>query len=315
MTLRERAVAALELRQPDSVPTFELEFQLEEEMFGLTFDYAQLKPEVFTKRSALEQDHLLEQWALHHADLYMNKLEYSIMPTPYMFDEEHTLRAIRALRKVVGDRAMIHSHGDGTFSIPDGEHMCEFAYAIADDIDAVKAKAERMANAAIESNKRKVEAGIDCFILCADYCYNTNPFLSPPMFAELVTPYLYNITKAARDDGTYVIKHTDGNIMPILDQLVYTHPHAIHSLDPQAGVDIKVVKELVGDKVALCGNVNCALMQTGTDDEVIASAEYCMTYGKPNGGYLFCTSNVPFKGLPVERYRMILDVWRRMRAY
>ena len=92
-------------------------------------------------------------------------------------------------------------------------------------------------------------------------------------------------------------------------------PHALHSIDPMAGVDIKEVKTLIGDKICLCGNVHCAAMQTGTDEEVIASAEYCMTHGKPGGGYIFCTSNVPFKGLPHERYQMILDVWKRMRDY
>ena len=34
MTHRERAAAALTLQVPDHVPTFELEFQLAEEMFG-----------------------------------------------------------------------------------------------------------------------------------------------------------------------------------------------------------------------------------------------------------------------------------------
>ena len=34
MTHKERARAALECRIPDRVPTFELEFQLAEEMFG-----------------------------------------------------------------------------------------------------------------------------------------------------------------------------------------------------------------------------------------------------------------------------------------
>ena len=45
------------------------------------------------------------------------------------------------------------------------------------------------------------------------------------------------------------------------------------------------------------------------------SAEYCPTSGKPGGGSLFCTSNVPFKGMPPERYKLILDVWKRMRDY
>ena len=68
--------------------------------------------------------------------------------------------------------------------------------------------------------------------------------------------------------GFYAIKHTDGNIMPILDQLVEANPHALHSLDPQGGVDIAEVKRLYGERVCLIGNVNCGKLDTGTDEEV-----------------------------------------------
>jgi uroporphyrinogen decarboxylase len=37
MTPKERAVKALTLKVPDMVPTFELDFQIEEEMFGSKF--------------------------------------------------------------------------------------------------------------------------------------------------------------------------------------------------------------------------------------------------------------------------------------
>ena len=37
--------------------------------------------------------------------------------------------------------------------------------------------------------------GLDGFALCADYCFNTGPFLSPRQFAEFVTPYLARITR------------------------------------------------------------------------------------------------------------------------
>ena len=40
----------------------------------------------------------------------------------------------------------------------------------------------------------------------------------------------------------------------------------------QAGVDIAEVKRLVGRKVCLMGNVNCAKLHTGTDEEVIESS-------------------------------------------
>jgi len=103
--------------------------------------------------------------------------------------------------------------------------------------------------------------------------------------------------------------------MPIIDQLVECNPHGLHSLDPMAGVDIAEIKRLYGNKICLLGNVNCALMQTGTREQIIQSAEYALTHGKPGGGYIFSTSNVAFKGMPLENYLLILDVWKKYRDY
>ena len=320
MTHKERAIAALTRKIPDYVPTFELEFQLAEDMFGKPLIPAELSGGA-SQLTALEKERLLYQTAEYFAYVY-GQLEYSIIPVSPIeplwvngnLSPEFQLFC-RYLREMTNQEVLLAFHGDGTFSIPDGNDMYDFAYRTVDDSDGLKAEAEAMANAAIERNKKLHEAGIDVLLLCSDYCYNTGPFLSPEMFREYIQPYLYKIIQAGKADGQYTIKHTDGNIMPILDQLVECEPHALHSLDPMAGVDIQTVKRLVGDKVCLCGNVHCAAMQTGTDEEVIASAEYCLTHGKPGGGYIFCTSNVPFKGMPPERYRMILDVWKRMRAY
>ncbi len=115
--------------------------------------------------------------------------------------------------------------------------------------------------------------------------------------------------------GFYTIKHTDGNIMPILDQLVQCHPHALHSLDPQGGVDIAQVKALCGNKVCLIGNVNCGLMDTGSGAEAAESARYALKHGMPGGGYIFSTSNCIYTGMKLSRYETILDVWRREGNY
>lgn len=309
MTLKERAAAALTLKVPDMVPTFELEFQLEEEMFGKRF----LKQDDLEGKTGREREKLIIENAEYMLEVY-EKLEYSIIPVHYL-NLEGIMETSRQLRKLCGDKFMLTTHGDGTFYIPDGNGMYEFAYSIADDPEGMKERAGKMADDAIERNKALADSGIDCLILCSDYCYNTGPFVSPAMFREFIQPYLYKIIAEARKDGLYTIKHTDGNIMPILDQLVECKPHGLHSMDPMAGIDIREVKRLVGNKVCLCGNVHCAALQTGTEEEVIASAEYCLTHGKPGGGYIFCTSNIPFKGMSPDRYRKILDVWKRMRCY
>ena len=308
-TPKERAVKALTLQIPDKVPTFELEFQLETEMFGKPF----LRQEDIAGKTTNERENLIKRNAEYMIEVY-EALEYSIIPVHYL-DWDGIMDTARHIRRLSGDRFMLTTHGDGTFSLPDGNEMYEFAYALADDPEGMKAKAERMAVEAIERNKALADAGFDSIILCSDYCYNSGPFISPAMFGEYIQPYLYRIIDEARKCGLYAIKHTDGNIMPILSHLVECRPHALHSIDPMARVDIKEVKRLVGNKVCLCGNVNCALMQTGTDEEVAESAEYCLTHAKPGGGYIFCTSNVPFKGLNPQRYKLILDVWKRMRDY
>lgn len=189
--------------------------------------------------------------------------------------------------------------GDATYGIPSGSGMQDFSYRLVDESEKVKKEADMMVNTALE-NAEKIQryGGLDGFALCSDYCLNTGPFLSPSLFSEFVTPYLAKLTKGYRDMGFYVIKHTDGNIMPILDQLVQTNPHALHSLDPQAGVDIAEVKSLVGDKVCLIGNVNCGLLQTGTEEEVVESARYTLRSGMPGGGYIFSTSNCIYTGMP-----------------
>lgn len=325
MTPKERAIAALTLKTPDMVPEFELGFYLEEEMFGRKFLTGELGVKKLADMSRKEKEEKIYSLAEYAVEVF-KQLEYSIMPISNINIGDYeaagprdlpleTKMLIKYMRELTGDEYMIMHHGDGTFAIPDGDDMCEFAYAIADDPDGMKEKASKMAEDAIERNKFLLDSGIDCIKLCSDYCYNSGPFLSPAMFEEFIQPYLYRIIDASKRMGLYTIKHTDGNIMPILDQLVDCRPHAIHSIDPQANVDIKVVKERVGNKVCLCGNVNCGLMQTGTDEEVIKSAEYCMTYAKPGGGYMFGASNVIFKGLSVERYQLIRDVWKRMRMY
>lgn len=309
MTSKQRMATALNLGIPDRVPTFELEFQLSEELMGKPF----LTENDLKGLSEAEVDRRIAENAEFMIEVY-DRLEHDAICIQYL-NEQHIKQTIRRLHEFSGDRFMLLAHGDGTFAIPDGAGMLEFVYRIADDPQGVHDQAERMVRDAIAHDLRLLDAGLDGFILCSDYCFNKGPFLSPKMFGEFVTPYLARLIAAIREHGGYAIKHTDGNIMPILDQLVSTNPHALHSIDPMAGVDIREVKRLVGDKVALCGNVHCAAMQTGTEQDVIDSAEYCLTWAKPGGGYVYCTSNIPFKGLPLERYLLVLDVWKRMRDY
>ncbi len=226
------------------------------------------------------------------------------------------MRTLEAIRDLAGWNYFLMIHGDATFGIPSGERMMDVITWIADTPQKVKDLAARRVDAALaQGEAARCRGLLNGYALCSDYCFNTGPFLSPAMFDEFVTPYLTRLIAGYRQMGFYVIKHTDGNIMPILDSLVSARPHALHSLDPQGGVDIAEVKRRVGRQVCLIGNVNCALLDTGTDAQVAESAHYALTHGMPGGGYIFSTSNCIYTGMPLARYERMLDVWRREGNY
>ena len=309
MTPKEKFIAALERRPiKGRVPTFELVFFLTMEKFGKVHpthrNYGQ-----WYQMSAKEQQAHRDDIA----DIYIATAEAynhdAIFVHPNPADKDEIIRLLQTIREKSGDKYFLTMHGDPTYAIPDGDGMYEFSYRMIDDPDGMKKEAQKNVYEALEWAQELSRYNLlDGFTLCSDYCLNTGPFLSPGQFSEFVTPYLAQVIEGYRGMGYYTIKHTDGNIMPILDQLVQANPHALHSIDPQAGVDIAEVKKIAGDKVCLIGNVNCGLLETGTEQEAKESARYSLSNGMPGYGYIFSTSNCVYTGMPLERYELIIKV-------
>jgi len=316
MTERERFMAALE-RKPITgrVPTFELVFYLTMEAFGKMHPEHRKYPQ-WDQMEAKEQDLQIRDVAQLYVDIAQKYEHSAIFVQPTMPDLETNMRLLEAIRDISGDEYFLGTHGDPTFSLPDGDHMAEFAYLMADNPEKLLDEAQRRVDEQLAQAEKLANHGaLDGFFLCADYCFNTGPFLSPRLFSKFVTPFLTQTITAYREMGFYAIKHTDGNIMPIIDQLVGANPHALHSLDPMAGVDIAEVKRLYGDQICLIGNVNCAELDTGTEEDIIASTRYALQNGMPGGGYIFSTSNCVYTGMPLEKYELMLEIWKHEGVY
>jgi uroporphyrinogen decarboxylase len=307
MTPREAAAAALRLQCPDAlVPHCELEFQLAETLWG---------PE---KRS-LRADHLEGVTGAARQDMLKRNAEnwveiarrykWNIITGLHWLPLEDQCRSFEYVREISGDEFMLSAFADGTFSIPNGSNMVEHVVWLTEREEEALASAEANALGAIDFVRTTAAAGAEVFFMCADYCFNDGPFLSPTMFRKFVTPYLTQVVAAIHEAGAFAVKHTDGAIMPILDQMVESGIDGLHSLDPMAGVDIAEVKALYGNRICLLGNVNCALVQAGTKEQVRESALYCLEHGGvKQGGYIYATSNCIFAGVPIENYEEMLRV-------
>ena len=317
MTHKEKFIKALK-REPITgrVPHFELVFYLTMESIRKVHPSHRAYYQ-WNQMSRAEQEIQLDDMADCYVDIARKYDHSAIFVHPNPGDFENTVRLLEKIREKSGDEYYIMTHGDPTFPIPDGDHMVEFSARLFEEEEAVKAEAQQNLEYFIRwaEDMKKHEGLLDGFALCSDYCFNTNPFYSPAMFEEFVAPYLSKVITAYHDMGYYVIKHTDGNIMPIIDQMVDCGPDALHSLDPQGGVDLKEVKKKYGDRVALVGNVNCGLLQTGTDEECEADIRRSLREGMDGFGYIFSTSNCAYTGMPLERYEMMNRIWREEGNY
>ena len=318
MTNRERFIRTLKCEPiGGQVPTFELVFFLTMEAFGKVHPsqryFSQWDQMSYTEKKLHIHD---------MADLYIDTAKRyghsAIFVHPNPGDFANVQWLLETIREKSGDEYFLMMHGDVTHSMPDGSNLMDFCVDMLENPDKINDQSKRWVEEHLEMAQKLDANGhlLDGFAMCSDYCFNTNPFFRPDQFEEFIVPYLKQGIDEYRKMGYYSIKHTDGNIMPILQQIADCKPDAIHSLDPQGGVSIPEVRKIVGDDICLIGNVNCGLLQTGTEEEMRADVLRSLNEGMANGrGYVFSTSNCVYTGLALERYEAMMEIWREHGSY
>jgi len=303
MTPKQRIISSLKLQQPDDiVPTFEFSFGLTKALTGKDF----MRFDGLTGEE-------LERGIKYNAELYLEvaeRLDYSAI----VLGDTRIIKEL--VRMGVGKNYLLtYKNGDRTWRFYGEENIEEACLRLFTQPDEFKRRLDRATDGVIESAKPLIDAGIECIVMGADYATTKGPFLSPKMFGEFIAPYLHRTISGHQENGAYVIKHTDGDIMPILDQIVACSPDAIHSIDPTAGMDIAEFKKLVGDKVCLAGNVDCAALMKGSREEIKKSSLYCLKHGKPGGGYIFMTSNSVTSTMKLDDYLLMLELRKKYGIY
>ena len=140
--------------------------------------------------------------------------------------------------------------------------------------------------------RRAIQTGADVISLGDDYACNSGPMMSPDLFDKMILPRLEKAVRVIHEEGAMVIKHSDGNLYPLLESIVSTGIDALNPIEPLAGMDLATAKRLVGDRVALVGNVDCGhLLPYGTPDDVRQVVRQCILDAGRGGGYLISSSN------------------------
>jgi uroporphyrinogen decarboxylase len=168
----------------------------------------------------------------------------------------------------------------------------------------------------IETIRRAVRAGADTISLGDDYCSNRGPLMSPAMFKEFIFPHLKRAVEVIHEEGAKCIKHTDGNIWPILNLLVEAGIDCINPIEPVAGMKVDEIKSVYGDRICMMGNIDCGdLLINGTTNDVEYAVETCIKEGASGGGLIISSSNSVHAGVTSKNYAAMIRAVQQYGIY
>ena len=222
----------------------------------------------------------------------------------------------QAVKEFKGDKA-IGVHLNDVFSLPRYlMGMENLLMAIALDPDLVGALVELSVETNLKLAREVAARGADFVWTGDDYAHTSGPLMSPAHFRELFYPSLGRVVAGFKALGLFVIKHTDGNLWPILDMLIDSGIDCLDPLDPLSGMDLAEVKAKYGHRVALKGNVDCAqTLSFGTPDDVIAETKKALRKGAPGGGFILSSSNSIHSSVKPENYLALVETLREYGRY
>ena len=348
----ERIMAALRLEQPDRVPIFELlinepviralypdlstdaEFQRGSQGgYRIQADFIEREDidaiTIFEDGRVewIDEEHYIDEWGLTwqvppsgipyvvvHPIKSEKDLDALTPPDP---DADYRLDTLKeAVKRFKGERAIIFlGHDAFEFShYLRGMENLLMDYILNPDF------AKRIAKKVMDYKKRVLQRaadeGADILLTGDDYSHRHAPIMSPEHFREFVLPYLQEAVDVAKEKGVPFIKHTDGNIWAIMDDIVATGIDAIDPLEPIAEMDIGKVKELYGNQIAVAGNVDCGeLLSRATPEEVVEAVKETIAKASPGGGHILASSNSIHPAVKPENYQAMLETAKRYGQY
>jgi uroporphyrinogen decarboxylase len=127
--------------------------------------------------------------------------------------------------------------------------------------------------------------------------------MSPEHYRRFIRPWNKKLVTAAHGRGAMVVFHSDGNIWPIMEDLVEMGFDGVNPLEPDAGMALAAVKARYGDRLCLLGNIDCGdLLCNQSEAEVETAVREAIEAAAPGGGYVLCSSNSIHPGVKPENF-------------
>lgn len=193
------------------------------------------------------------------------------------------------------------------------EHMAEVIY---EDPDLLMDLIEASDAFWTKLGLKLIEAGCDALYVANDMGMNERTLISPAHLREFFFPSFRKQIETWKQAGGRVLLHSCGNVDAVLEDLADLGIDAINNIQVRAGMNLKSVKDRIGDRVTIVGNVDATGIMCQSDKQLIADAisEVISTAGQ-DGGLIIATDHSFHEGIPTENVLYFLEKARELGTF
>jgi len=160
-----------------------------------------------------------------------------------------------------------------------------------------------------------IDAGADICFMGDDYSDKNGPMMSPKQFDEIILPCDAEVVLAVKKAGGYVIKHCDGDIRKIMDQLIGTGLDCLGPLEDVPGMELDAILDKYPGRISVMGNVSVDLLSRGTEDQVVAETRRLLETVSAKGCHIMSSGNTIASSTDVRNFLAMVRTTQKYGVY
>jgi hypothetical protein len=184
-----------------------------------------------------------------------------------------------------------------------------FSYALYDGEGLVEKVLDRYVEWSIPIAERLSGLGFDFIWAADDIAHSQGPFFSPKTYREVILPRIRRVAERIRKPWAY---HSDGNLLPIIEEYLGLGMNAMHPFEPYS-MDVFEFKQNYGERVCIIGNVDINTLTLGSPQDVEYEVKEKIQRLGRGGGYCISSSNSIPAYAKAENLAAMAEAIRRYR--
>jgi len=135
-----------------------------------------------------------------------------------------------------------------------------------------------------------MKSGVEVVLGGDDLGQKTGPMMRPEQIEKLYGDSYRHVAEMVHKQNKKLVFHSCGNIYQLLDKFIEWGFDGIITMEPTAGMELGKVREQVGHKLVLIGNLDVSyLMVRGTREEIEDAVKKAIKDAARGGGYILST--------------------------